>query len=631
MRKNFMLNVLLLVLLVPLTTCVWAGCSRGQSSRVGIAADSTMVTYLVMDSCNALLPHVWVHIGEDSIQTGWDGRFCYLPADHHVQATLTSADFETQQFVLSRADKGQVVILRLTHPITTEHDSGIRATRMYHRAMTGEMADCEVATDGMAACAEEAIADGAVMMSKMVCGKPAMAPNTIQAGKLTAGEVNDFAKWNLWHNVLTQSHKAYTDQWQLRAAERYMLQVVGRDAFPIANRAVSLLDAAGNTIYQARTDNTGRAELWNGLTSAPVSGTLRLAVDGQAIVARPFSQGENVIRLNEGCEASTSADVFFIVDATGSMGDELHYLQAEMQDVISRSQSAVDGLHIRTGALVYRDHGDAYLTRISCLSDDHTVTQAFLNQQVADGGGDFPEAIPEALMATINAAGWSDEARARIAFLVLDAPCHNDSATIALLHEQILQAAAYGIRIVPVVCSGLDEAGELLMRSIALATNGTSFFLTDDSGIGGKHLQPTTDTLRVEHLNDMLVRTIIEFTRMPDCNADEWLTDAQEQDDIEPFIPNPTDDVTDPTQPIVPAIDVLRLMPNPCTDVCYVELLQSLSNLYVVDLSGKTIMSLGAHAAGERVSLPVANLSTGVYFVKTYHQGRWVSVKMLKR
>lgn len=249
------------------------------------------------------------------------------------------------------------------------------------------------------------------------------------------------------------------------------------------------------------------------------------------------------------------------------MGDELRYLQAEMQDVIRRSQSAVDGLKIRTGALVYRDHTDEYVTRISRLTDDISATQKFISEQHAMGGGDYEEAIPEALMASFNAAGWSEEARARIAFLVLDAPCHQDSVTLRLLHEQVFNAAAQGIRLVPVVCSGLRESGELLMRSLALFTNGTSFFLTDDSGIGNSHLKPTTDSLRVEHLNDMLVRTIISFTSMPDCNVEQWSEEAIEEQETDRFIPDPFRvedlDTVPERLPDMPLSEVLNVRPNP--------------------------------------------------------------------
>ena len=321
---------------------------------------------------------------------------------------------------------------------------------------------------------------------------------------------------------------------------RYVVQLTNTQGYPIADRSVSLTDKKGNTLFQARTDNTGKAELWEGLFETSKSTAAFVQIDGLQYPAQRFdTEGRIRISINEPCEAPEVADVFFIFDATGSMGDELHYLQAEMQDVISRSQSAVEGLHIRTGALVYRDHTDAYLTRISRLSDSIQPTQQFISAQSAAGGGDYEEAVPEAVMAAVNAAGWSPSARARIAFLILDAPCHNDETTLKLLHEQALNAAAAGIRIVPIVCSGLRESGELLMRSLALITNGSSFFLTDDSGIGGTHLKPTTDSLKVEHLNDMLVRTIISFSRMPDCQIEEWAETAIEPQETDAFLPQP--------------------------------------------------------------------------------------------
>jgi len=262
--------------------------------------------------------------------------------------------------------------------------------------------------------------------------------------------------------------------------------------------------------------------------------------------------------------------------------------------------------------VVYRDHGDEYITRISRLTSDIKTTQAFIDKQHANGGGDFPEAVPEALMAALNSSGWNGAARARIAFLILDAPCHQDSATLALLHDQILNAAAQGIRIVPVVCSGLDKSGEFLLRTMALATNGTSFFLTDDSGIGHTHLKPTTDSLKVEHLNDMLVRTIVEFSYMPDCVNGKWHDDEIENIQ-EAFIPNPFE-AKDLTEAERTARD-------------------SRTTLYLIDITGKLIYVYEGHLedAGDsqlsRLHLPM--VSTGVYFVKAFYDGEWHTKKIL--
>jgi hypothetical protein len=311
--------------------------------------------------------------------------------------------------------------------------------------------------------------------------------------------------------------------------------------------------------------------------------------------------------LDEPCKVSDDVDVVFVFDATGSMGDELNYLQAEMKDVIARAKDATGGLNIRTGAIVYRDHGDQYLTRLSRLTEDISKTQAFIDRQHASGGGDYPEAVPEALMAALNSTGWNEHARARIAFLILDAPCHDGNLTIALLHEQILNAAAMGVRIVPVVCSGLKESGEYLLRSIALATNGTSFFLTDDSGIGNTHLEPTTDSLKVEHLNDMLVRTIVEFSAMPGCQTDA--NDQMVNDEmVNNFIPNP--------------FDAKDLEHNP-------DIPHGKGVHYLVDVSGKL---LGIYE-GENYQSAITNhqLPIGVYFIKSFYDGKWYTKKIFIR
>jgi hypothetical protein len=68
------------------------------------------------------------------------------------------------------------------------------------------------------------------------------------------------------------------------------------------------------------------------------------------------------------------------------------------------------------------------------------------------------------------------------------------------------KAAEKGIRIVPIGCSGIDKPTEFLCRNIALATNGTYTFLTNHSGVGGTHIEPSTDGYKVESFREVLVR-----------------------------------------------------------------------------------------------------------------------------
>ena len=574
------------------------------------------VVGFVMDSTQALIPNAEVRVGKMVLNTSWDGRFVMKSGEWQRgdKMVVSCEGYEKKKISLRdlKTYEPLVVVLKSKgRPHSIKDDIMPRKT-LGGAVMYSTTARAEYEVEVMEA-SHEMLSDKAIGMPSPITGPVEI--NDATAGKLTAGEVNDFAKWHLWPGILDGSHARFAGDWQITPRHRYTVQVTNKNGYPVVSRAVSLIDYAGNTLYQAVTDNTGKAELWYQLTGSNLCGKhtdFRIRVDEQTQTAKDWSEGLNTFVLDEPCEQSDAADVMFVFDATGSMGDELRYLQEEMKDVIARAKEATGGLQIRTGAVVYRDHSDEYLTRLSRLTDDITVTQSFIDKQEAGGGGDYPEAVPEALMAALNGAGWNTEARARIAFLILDAPCHKDSATLSLLHDQLLNAAAQGIRIVPVVCSGVDESGELLMRSIALATNGTSFFLTDDSGIGNTHLKPTTDTLKVEHLNDMLVRTIVEFSTVPDCEG-QWRTDEIEQID-EAFVPNPFE----------------------VRDLTEEERIQkdSPTILYLVDVTGKLICIYEGRLedAGDsqlsRLPIPVT-LSSGVYFVKAFYDGKWHTKKIL--
>ena len=641
--------------------------SIGILLAVVLSASATVkeVHYVVCDSTHALLSGVkmeFLKINQVPVVSSYDGllRWTFPKNVEEAEVMLTGEQLDTLYTTLHRSDSGLqwLVMQRRKRPFkpglhsddiyyTLGSSKTLTRSAMLKRhdgaktKSTGKKPIAEVEVLSMAEPSEMAAVESDVAAESMPRPRPVHEPaeNNLQAGKLTAGEVNDFAKWHLWARILEQSHAQYISAWRMNVRERYRVQVTNKNQFPLVDAEVALVDADGQTLFAGRTDNTGHAELWaNVFTSESHSDCALVCYHNgvcDTLNGPKLFPAENVFVLDAECRAPEHVDVFFIMDATGSMGDELRYMNAELQDVISRSQSAVAGTVIRTGALVYRDHSDDYLSRLSPLTEDISVTQAFLNAQYASGGGDYEEAIPEALMAMVNVADWSEEARARIAFLILDAPCHQDSATIALLHDQVKAAAEKGIRIVPVVCSGLQEAGELLMRELALLTNGTSFFLTDDSGIGDKHLKPTTDSLKVEHLNDMLVRTIIEFASMPDCD-EQWADSALVDKEEEAFIPNPFSqedlDTVPATAPVRPLEEVLRVRPNPCREFCLVDLPLGADAVFVVDLTGKTLQSLGSMPKDTNgYSVSVSGYATGVYFIKAFVEGNWYTRKVIVR
>lgn len=562
-----------------------------------LSISAQAITVIVMDTTQALLPEAKVKVGSKVLSTSFDGKVEFdkaaLPWTKRI--TITCDGYNKQRVKVDPSKELILISLVPNKPKANREYSGkVRPTS--HAPEDGIYYSL---TSARGSAKESKILADMVVMEEAEFMPPMSGamPNNVSAGKLTAGEVNDFAKWSFWNTYL-QSTASYQKTWGIVPRYRYTVQATNKNGYPIPNYTINLTDVNGNTLFQTVTDNTGKAELWGDVMAKGRK------ANGE------WKEGLNTIVLDEPCDYSDVVDVCFIFDATGSMGDELAYLQAEMKDVIARAKDATGGLTIRTGAVVYRDHGDDYITRISRMTTDIATTQAFIDKQEADGGGDYPEAVPEALMAALNSAGWDENARARIAFLILDAPCHDDSATLALMHDQILNSAAQGIRIVPVVCSGIEASTEYLLRTIALVTNGTSFFLTDDSGIGNPHHKPTVDSLKVEHLNDMLVRTIVEFSMMPNC-AGHWSEEAKNAEGE--FVPNP--------------FEIKDLTPEQITEK------DSRTTLYLLDISGKLIYIYEGRledASDSQIGrLPLPMLSTGVYFVKAFYDGEWHTKKIL--
>jgi hypothetical protein len=207
-----------------------------------------------------------------------------------------------------------------------------------------------------------------------------------------------------------------------------------------------------------------------------------------------------------------AVDIMFVVDATGSMGDELEYLKNELYDVLNRTETQLSYDNLRYGAVFYRDRnsGDAYITKPHDFTRSKDDIVQFVKQQSADGGGDYPEAVDEALDAAMQQQ-WSTGAKARIMFLILDAPPHDAQQNLDLYQASVQKAAEKGIMIIPVGASGIDKPTEFLMRFTAIATNGTYTFLTNDSGIGNDHITPTVGKYTVEFLNDLMVRLITKY------------------------------------------------------------------------------------------------------------------------
>jgi len=204
--------------------------------------------------------------------------------------------------------------------------------------------------------------------------------------------------------------------------------------------------------------------------------------------------------------AHTTLDVSLVVDTTGSMGDELSYLQTEFLAISSTIEASYPGAEQRWSLVVYRDRGDTYTTLPFDFETDPVAFRQHLADQSAGGGGDIPEA-PDAALDAMNQLSWrTGDATARLAFWVADAPHHAEQA--GAMKAAIVAAQAAGVHIYPVASSGVDEFTELTMRSTAQLTGGRYLFLTNDSGVGNSHKEPSIPCYFVTKLDSAILRMV---------------------------------------------------------------------------------------------------------------------------
>ncbi len=429
-------------------------------------------------------------------------------------------------------------------------------------------------------------------------------------GQLTAGEWRDLDHWTFWNDLMKDPYfRKMQDYWKYYPGDRFSVYFNDENEQPLPDITVELKNRSGSTVWTARTDNTGKAELWGNFYGGEET-QFRLSVSHQGknypFAPSLYEQGQNIFKLPVDCLQRHQVDIAFVVDATGSMSDELEFLKAEMKDVIRQASIENEFIDIRTSALFYRDKGDDYLTRSIAFNNDITNTLAFIKMQAAGGGGDTPEAVHTALEKAVYELDWRDEALSRILFLLLDAPPHYNSAVLDSLQQTILAAAEKGIKIIPITGSGIDKESEFLMKFFALATNGTYVFLTNHSGIGGHHIEATAGDHNIEPLNDLMVRLILENTHFISCKK-EALPYAV-------TLETPKDQHL--TSQTVKGLGFgLSYYPNPATDRLYIQLEAPIDRMTINDTGGRAIKRLGPLPEG-LTGIDLSSLGAGTYVLQ---------------
>jgi hypothetical protein len=202
-------------------------------------------------------------------------------------------------------------------------------------------------------------------------------------------------------------------------------------------------------------------------------------------------------------------DIEFVVDATGSMGDEIAQLKASLADIAARIDALASKPDVRFALTIYRDRVDPFLTRTWNFSSNLASFQQEIAGVVAGGGGDYPEDVQQGLYDGLHKPTWRAAGTVKLMFLIGDAPPHLDYPNDPDYITAAQQAAADGVKIDTLAASGLDDQGEYVWRQLAEMTLGQFMFLTyGPSGGPGDLTARHVSGYTPMNLDDLIVQAV---------------------------------------------------------------------------------------------------------------------------
>ncbi|MBI3959707.1 MAG: VWA domain-containing protein [Chloroflexi bacterium] len=347
------------------------------------------------------------------------------------------------------------------------------------------------------------------------------------AEPVTAGVVDDNEQWNDYLDYRARHDYLWVNERDI--TERITIQVWDEASEPVHDATVEIYGDQQQVIFTGRTDAGGRLFFHpRALDGNPrVQTYFVTASKGYVAQRQQFSRQESrwtITLIDPPAAERTQLDLLFLIDATGSMSDEIDKLKNSMAAIASQIDSLPERPSVRYSLVAYRDRGDAFVVKAEAFTSHLSRFQTQLSRLQAEGGGDYPESLNEALHIALHNSDWTREDAVRLVLLVADAPPHLDYQERYAYDTDMLEAVAMGVKIFPVGASGLDEQGEYIFRQMAQFTGGKFVFLTYEEG-GDASSGPGTETTHdvdnysVDTLDRLVVRLVREeLAKLPQGN-----------------------------------------------------------------------------------------------------------------
>ena len=203
-------------------------------------------------------------------------------------------------------------------------------------------------------------------------------------------------------------------------------------------------------------------------------------------------------------------DVVFVLDTTGSMNNLIDGAKRKIWSIANTIVDQNPNARVRIGLVGYRDRGDVYITRSYPLSTDIQDIYSKLLNFKADGGGDTPESVNEALDVAVRKQDWIQRKgnATRILFLVGDAPPHMDYKDDRKYPEVIRDASQRGITVNTVLAGEMQETRTIWQE---IARLGAGEFMAIPQNGGELIMIETPHDAEIATLQERLNATVLPY------------------------------------------------------------------------------------------------------------------------
>ncbi len=208
-----------------------------------------------------------------------------------------------------------------------------------------------------------------------------------QNSRLTAGEVDDNAEWDDYVQYLRSYQGASVIP--VDVSQRHQIWVQDSQGNPVLGAVVEV-EADGQPITKLRTHSNGRSFFFpraytNNTEDYIVTVTVNNQTESFTIPANT-SQREWFIThpgADQMQQPQAQLDVLFLIDATGSMADEINQLKENIRAISARIDDMPSQPDVRFGMVTYRDRGDEYVTQVTDFTPE--CGRFFRNPQPGSG------------------------------------------------------------------------------------------------------------------------------------------------------------------------------------------------------------------------------------------------------